>query len=113
MWNTLELDETGTTTAEIVFASCNSTNKKATDNRFVQKNNFSNACNRNSFSRTKRKNQIVMNGCRIENHEDQHVRKEELAKKGEANPDFIDKNNLTENSHPACWFKDFFLSNRA
>ena len=57
-WIPLELYETKTTTVEKDFASCNPTNKNATDNSFVQRNKFSNSHDRKSFSRTRRKNQM-------------------------------------------------------
>ena len=46
----------------------------------------------------------------MKNREDQNACEEELDKKGKVNPDFINKNNLTEKSYPEDQLK-YFLPN--
>ena len=91
IWNPFELDETNTTSAKNNFVSCNTTIKNETDDIFVRRKDFSNACDRKYFSRTKIKNRIGINVRRIKNHEDQYEHEEEPAIRGEANTDFIHK----------------------
>ena len=46
----------------------------------------------------------------MKNHNDRHECEEEPAKEGEENPKFMKKYNLSENSHPADWFKNFLVN---
>ena len=43
----------------------------------------------------------------MKHNDDDYICEEEPAEKGEVIPEFIKKHNLSENSHPADWFKDF------
>ena len=99
-WIPLELDENRTVEVDNSFASCNPTNLKAPYNIFFQRNNFANRRDRKPFSRNKRRNEIGRNGRRMKNHDDECAHKEELAKNGEVNLEFIHNHNISEKSYP-------------
>ena len=46
----------------------------------------------------------------MKNNDDTHVCKEDPAKKGESNPEFIKKNHLLEKNRPADWFNDLLAN---
>ena len=85
----------------------NTANRKAPDNSFIQINNFLSGCDRKTFSNPKRRYQTCRNARWMKSNNDECARKEDMAKRGKVNTEFMKKHNLLENYYQEDWFKNF------
>ena len=107
----MKANEEDQTTATNNFISHNPADRLQSNINIVQRSNFSQRYERNRFSHQFKEHTKARNSRRMKDSNNKYVYYYKTIKNGYVKEEFMKKNNIIENSHPANWFK-LFLPNR-